>query len=254
MNYNQRLNVDTYFNHIRDTNRIFLNYMNVLEMQENNLTSLLNTRNNNTIRGGSFYPYVRRNNNTYNRWLREQFNDTNIPANRLTNIEINRYTTVCNFREINNPINHSCPITFEDFSPDTTVMIINHCRHIFNETSLRSWFTYNTHCPMCRHNLRNSLNSNITNVNTEEIRDSSSNLSNVFDNILNTYSNYNNTTTTMAAGTIYDSTRDEIINDISNNSQNLLNEWNQNIMTRLSELISDDVSGNIQLEYRMYSS
>ncbi len=58
----------------------------------------------------------------------------------------------------------------------------------------------------------------------------------------------------MAAGTIYDSTRDEIINDISNNSQNLLNEWNQNIMTRLSELISDDVSGNIQLEYRMYSS
>ena len=40
-------------------------------------------------------------NNTYNRWLREQFNDTNIPANRLTNIEINRYTSVCNFREIN---------------------------------------------------------------------------------------------------------------------------------------------------------
>ena len=61
-------------------------------------------------------------------------------------------------------------------------------------------------------------------------------------------------TTTMAAGTIYDSTRDEIINDISNNSQTLLNEWNQNIMTRLSELISDDVSGNIQLEYRMYST
>ena len=80
-------------------------------------------------------------------------------------------------------------------------------------------------------------------------------------NIVNTYSNSNNTylntgetTTTFSMGTIYDNSTQQTIQDISNNSQNLLNQWNQNIMSRLSELLNDDISGNIQLEYRMYSS
>ena len=64
MNLNERLNVDSYFNHIRQTNRLFFNYMNILEIQENNLTNLLNNRNsinqNNNLRWRSYYPYTQR--------------------------------------------------------------------------------------------------------------------------------------------------------------------------------------------------
>ena len=100
---NDRLAIDLYFNHIRETNRIMLNYMNILQIQENCLTNLLNNRNtlnennntsnqnnntlnennntsnqnnNNTIRWNSYYPS--RNSSTrthrrFNRWLDHQY-------------------------------------------------------------------------------------------------------------------------------------------------------------------------------------
>ncbi len=273
MNLNERLSVDSYFSHIRQTNQLFLNYMTILERQENNLNRLLNNRNNNTTRWRNFYPsrpFSRQENRQYNTLLGERlFNTTNLPSNRLTNNEIDRFTNVCNFSFIIDPINSSCPITFEDFSPNDRVMVINHCRHIFNENSLRSWFTYNTHCPLCRHNLRQNTNNTsyynfnhnqnqINDMSENIINDISSNFNNVFNNIINTYSNNNintgETITTLSRGTIYNNTTNEILNDLSNNSQHILNQWNQNIMNQLSELINDDISGNIQLEYRMFSS
>lgn len=300
MNLNERLNVDSYFNHIRQTNRLFFNYMNILEIQENNLTNLLNNRNsinqNNNLRWRSYYPYTQRINR--GNVIRPR---NNLPNNSLTNNEIDRLTNVCNFSSVTNPINTSCPITFEDFLPNDRVMVINHCRHIFNESSLRNWFTYNTHCPLCRHNLRentnrentNRENTNGENTNRENMlyyytnyfnnsiqsqennisenqtidisenitNDVSNNLNNVIENIFNAYSYHNDnninsgqTATTLSTGTIYNNTTDQTIDDLSNNTQYILNQWNQNIMNQLSNLIQDDVSGNIQLEYRMFSS
>ena len=242
MNLNERLNIDSYFNHIRQTNQLFSNYLNILERQENNLTNLLNNRNvinqhNNTIRWRTYYP-GRQYNNLYNRTSRNHLftpNVNNLPSNRLTNNEIDSLTNVCNFSSAINPINTSCPITFEDFSPNDRVMIINHCRHIFNESSLRSWFTYNTHCPLCRHNLRDNTNvssylyndiseNEINDISENEINDVSNNLNSVFDNILNAYSYQNNnnlnsgqTATTLSTGTIYNNTTDQVLHDISNN-------------------------------------
>ena len=277
MNSNPRLNVDTYFNHIRDTNRVFLNYINLLEIQERNLTSLLNER---TTRDriNSYYPRTRTNLNE--RTTRRATPSNVFSTNRLNYNEIAQNTNIYNFRDVINPLNNSCPITFEDFLPNSRVMMINHCRHIFNENSLRSWFTYNTQCPLCRHNIRNNrdVNNHIesfytnpqynipeTNVNNttdnSNTTDISNNLSNIFDNIINSYSNHNNsntnpgeTSTTFTMGTIYDNTTRDTLQDISNNSQTILNQWNENIMSRLSELLEDDISGNIRLEYRMYST
>ena len=73
MNLNERLNIDSYFNHIRQTNQLFSNFLNILERQENNLTNLLNNRNvinqhNNTIRWRTYYP-GRQYNNLYNKFI-----------------------------------------------------------------------------------------------------------------------------------------------------------------------------------------
>ena len=76
---------------------------------------------------------------------------------------------------------------------------------------------------------------------------------NRYTNSNNTYLNTGETTTTFSMGTIYDNSTQQTLQDISNNSQNMLNQWNQNIMNQLFELLNDDVSGNIQLEYRMFS-
>lgn len=270
MNLNERLSVDSYFSHIRQTNQLFSNYMTILERQENNLNRLLNNRNllnqpTNTTRWRSHYPsrsFTGHDHRRYVRWLNENY----LPSNRLTNNEIDRLTNVCNFSSVTNPINTSCPITFEEFSPNDRVIVINYCRHIFNENSLRSWFTYNTHCPLCRHNLREntytspyiSNQNQINDISENQINDISNNLDNVFENMVNLYSNDNmntgETITTLSRGTIYNNTTDQTLHDLSNNTQHILNQWNENIINQLSNLIHDDISGNIQLEYRMYSS
>ena len=46
-----------------------------------------------------------------------------------------------------------CPITLEDFEYGEELCQIRHCRHIFKWTSLQRWFSRNTHCPVCRHNI-----------------------------------------------------------------------------------------------------
>lgn len=48
----------------------------------------------------------------------------------------------------------TCPITLEDFHDGELLCEIRHCHHIFKETALRNWFIRNTHCPVCRYDIR----------------------------------------------------------------------------------------------------
>ena len=48
----------------------------------------------------------------------------------------------------------TCPITLEDFQHGELLCEIRHCHHVFKETALRSWFVRNTHCPVCRYDIR----------------------------------------------------------------------------------------------------
>ena len=62
------------------------------------------------------------------------------------------------FRDIPNPLNHSCPISQVDFSNTDIVIILKECRHIFCPISLLRWFERNVHCPLCRHDIRRQTN------------------------------------------------------------------------------------------------
>ena len=313
-----RIPLIDYYSHMIDTRRVFLNYIRIMELQEQTLSSLISNNynynyNRNRNRTYSYFPNTNTNTraNSFNRPRNRTRNNNTFYLNRLTNDEIDSQTHITLFSEVNNPINTSCPITFDTFTPESNVMIINHCNHIFNENSLRNWFTYNTHCPLCRHNLRNNNISNYISNNdlSQNITENTNNdFHNIFRNILNTYShsntldnslNYNidnsintindtindviddtindviddtvddvinnaisetidnsanNTTTIFSRGILYDNSSSQFLYDSSNNTQNLLNQWNQTIISNLSELLESDSSGNIQLEYRLYSS
>ena len=49
----------------------------------------------------------------------------------------------------------TCPITLEDFQHGELLCEIKHCHHVFKESALRNWFVRNTHCPVCRYDIRN---------------------------------------------------------------------------------------------------
>ena len=46
-----------------------------------------------------------------------------------------------------------CPITLDDFEYGEELCEIKHCHHVFKWSSLRTWFSQNTHCPVCRHDI-----------------------------------------------------------------------------------------------------
>ena len=54
------------------------------------------------------------------------------------------------FSDIERPLNTECPISLEPFEPNTEVVQINRCGHIFIRHELSHWFQTNTRCPTCR--------------------------------------------------------------------------------------------------------
>ena len=63
------------------------------------------------------------------------------------------------YRDIEEPLNSSCPISLDRFQPDDSVTQIMHCGHIFNEESINLWFRANVRCPVCRHDIREPASS-----------------------------------------------------------------------------------------------
>jgi len=68
--------------------------------------------------------------------------------------QIEQATRTAPFQMIVDPINTSCPITMETFTPEQIIIQVLHCGHIFNHTHLHSWFRNNVRCPVCRHDIR----------------------------------------------------------------------------------------------------
>jgi hypothetical protein len=74
--------------------------------------------------------------------------------------QIDVSTRTLPFRDIVEPINDRCPISFETFRPDDNVLQIIHCGHIFNPCEIAVWFRSNVGCPVCRYDIRNHRNNN----------------------------------------------------------------------------------------------
>lgn len=51
---------------------------------------------------------------------------------------------------LTNPINTTCPITHDVFTPTDNVIMINACRHTFKRNSLIRWLNRHQTCPCCR--------------------------------------------------------------------------------------------------------
>ena len=74
-----------------------------------------------------------------------------------TNEQIQEATRSITYRDITSPVNTSCPISLNVFQEEDVVLQINRCRHNYTPSSLLEWFRSNTHCPLCRIDIRNSV-------------------------------------------------------------------------------------------------
>jgi len=48
----------------------------------------------------------------------------------------------------------TCPITLEEFEEGEELCRIRSCRHVFTWKYLQEWFCTNSHCPVCRYDIR----------------------------------------------------------------------------------------------------
>jgi len=74
-----------------------------------------------------------------------------------TREQVANASQVCLFEDIQEPINSICPITQQPFSLRDPVMRLTHCGHIFNVASINEWFSRHVRCPVCRHDIRDTV-------------------------------------------------------------------------------------------------
>ena len=74
---------------------------------------------------------------------------------RNTEIDISQAIRMIPFEE-NNPtiLESRCPITLENFQEGEMIGQMIHCGHVFRENAIRNWLRRNSHCPVCRHDIR----------------------------------------------------------------------------------------------------
>ena len=105
---------------------------------------------------------------------------------RPTYLQIINATNKVLFESIQDPLNNSCPISQLDFSANTEVIQLIHCKHIFMPTHILQWFDNHVICPLCRYDIRNNgtpgepINNGAPeeNVNNRENRESINNVEN----------------------------------------------------------------------------
>ena len=72
---------------------------------------------------------------------------------RPTQEQIRAASTVRIFSDIPNPLNTTCPICREYFTPDEEVTQL-FCGHIFSTSDINRWFESHVRCPMCSVDIR----------------------------------------------------------------------------------------------------
>jgi len=91
------------------------------------------------------------------------------------------------FGLIENPLNLSCPITYETFQDNSQVSRISTCGHIFNRNALTRWLSINQTCPTCRSTTNTSTNRRRNN-NSNRLRGNIENvLSEITENMLSRF-------------------------------------------------------------------
>ena len=106
---------------------------------------------------GNASPMVRtRTNNLFN-WTLQNYDPVRI---RPSVSQVRRSTRIMLYNELDSSRNQTiCPITRENFTPDTSIMQIIPCGHIFTELILRRHFRFSSRCPLCRYDIRDYIES-----------------------------------------------------------------------------------------------
>ena len=76
-----------------------------------------------------------------------------------TAAQISSATRNVRFGDVENPPNSMCPIRLETFYNNTVVTQIIHCRHCFAPEEFERWFENSVVCPVCRFDIRTSVDS-----------------------------------------------------------------------------------------------
>lgn len=138
---------------------------------------------------------------------------------RPTLVQIENATSNLIYGDIVEPINTSCPISLETFTETSEVIMIKHCKHIFNKQSLLSWFNSNCKCPVCRFDIRDYVdpenNVSVENENIDEHHNNTTTNNNSTINAQETIRNIRNLTDQTSS--ILESIFQETLYDLSNN-------------------------------------
>jgi len=99
--------------------------------------------------------YTTRNNTNPINWtafIPLRYNSTRYLDNRLTQAQIDISTQIIEYNA--DMDEERCPISWEDFVVGEPICQIKECEHIFKSASLLNWLRSNSHCPVCRYDLR----------------------------------------------------------------------------------------------------
>lgn len=150
-NYSE--NMRLYSFNIGQMNRCLSNTINNVGMSNiPQQRSARNFRNSNTTGNtlSSMFPA------THIRFITPNNDNTNNNTNRIPTMDqILRQTRIFVFSNETRTAMSSeqCAITLNDFSEGDIVAELNHCKHVFKMNSLFTWFSRNSQCPVCRHNI-----------------------------------------------------------------------------------------------------
>lgn len=159
-NFDLNRSTQQYAENIRESNRLISQALNIIQESNRELAHFINIGilNNRISSTRALTGRVRN--------LRTDLESTqNIDFDRLTpvvvapsRLQIFTSTRLKVYGDIENPTTNICPITQEPFSDHDVVLQIIHCGHLFNRDALRQWFSSSVHCPLCRHDIRNTEN------------------------------------------------------------------------------------------------
>lgn len=108
-------------------------------------------RNRTNIRNDRFYTYV-----LYTPLTGELAGTADENTNnreRLTISQVYEATTEMTYHRSENTVT-VCPISLDEFQEGDHIVKIRYCGHIFMPIALYSWLNINSHCPVCRYDLR----------------------------------------------------------------------------------------------------
>jgi len=239
-------------NHLRSPTTGLFNRYSTRNIDPLDISGQTNTTNRHQRRPFQLYQFFSQNNEpVINNELMQQYFQ-NLFQNviiRPTAEQINNATETFSYTTELDLINHSCPITLEEFQEQQIIRRIKQCGHCFSEESIQSWFQNNVRCPVCRLDIRD-VSGNSINANNNHLEDASGNIndSSIDSNenipsprpLTNTLSDISTSSSSIYNDTFMDTFMSNFANSIRDNlSENLEN---------LLEPYNGDISSHVQIE------